>query len=173
MKFFPGIFISEAEAFQTAVSGTGTALAIENIGVKLPPSWTPTITPTVTNTLTPSRTPTTTNTPTPVITRTLGPTRTPIMSDPTILAEIQVLQQQIFELRQLTTEVNVNTHIISKSRVRPIVESYYLQQGGSEENIRNTSRVLVVLGLIDPDYDLLTYQLKQKAEQEWLKMKQV
>jgi hypothetical protein len=158
-KTFPGIFISEADVIKTSVAQTGTALAAANIGVKLPLNWTATITPTVTNTPTPSRTPTVTTTPTPLITRTLSPTQTQIVDDPVIASEIKLLQEQVYELRQLSTEVNVDTHMIPNSYVRPIVESYYLNQGGSEEEIRNTNRVLVALGLIESDYDLLTFQL--------------
>ena len=156
---FPGIFISEADAIKTSVAQTGTALAAANLGVKLPLNWTATITPTATKTPMPSPTPTVTNTPTPFITRTLSPTQTQIVDDPVIASEIKLLQEQVYELRELSTEENVDTHMIPSSYVRSIAEGYYFNQGGSEEEIHNTSKVLVALGLIEPGYDLLTFRL--------------
>jgi hypothetical protein len=163
-RTFPQIFMSDADRLEAAIAGTGTALATENVGLALPASWTPTITPTVTNTPTPSPTPTITTTPTPFMTRTLSPTRTPITPDPTVVAEMEVLQGQVIELRDLPTNATVNTNMISKYTVRSTLQSYYFQGGGSEEEILNSSRMLVALGLIEPDYNLLTHQLNTLAE---------
>jgi hypothetical protein len=163
-RTFPQIFMSEAERFEAAVAGTGTALATENVGIQLPASWTPTLTPTVTKTRIPSPTPTITNTPTPFMTRTLGPTRTPITPDPTVVSEMEALQQQVNELRELSTDASVKTNMIHPLQARSVLERYFLQGGGSEEEILNSSKALVALGLIEPGYNLLTYQLNTLAE---------
>jgi hypothetical protein len=159
LTIFPRIFMSEADAIETAIASTGTALATESMGMKLPPSWTSTITPTITATPTSTRTPTITNTPTPVNTRTPRATRTTIVLDPTVVAEMEVLSEEVAELRKLSTAATVNTSLMAKSDLRSVLETYYFYGGGSEEEISNNSKVLVALGLIEPDYDLLTYQL--------------
>ena len=164
LRTFPQIFMSEADRFEVAVASTGTALATENVGIQLPASWTSTVTPTATKTPIPSPTPTLTNTPTPVMTRTLGPTRTPTTPDPTIVSEMEALQQQVSDLRELFTDVNVSTNMIHPLQARSVLERYYLQGGGSEEEILNSSKALVALGLIEPDYNLLTYQMNTLAE---------
>ena len=154
--FFPGLFMSEEDALETAVVQTATTFAIQNAGVNLPPAWTPTITPTLTNTPVPSPSPNPTTTPTPVNTRTPRPSPTPEIIDPTIVAEMELLQEQVSEIRELTSSVQVNSHLISDAEVKPILESYYFHRGGSAEEIHETGRVLVALGLIEPDYDLTT-----------------
>jgi len=159
VRFFPGMFISEAAAFETSIVETVAALASEDVGLRLPASWTPTITPTITTTPIPSRTPRITSTPTPINTRVPRPSPTPNINDPAVIAEIENLQQQVSDLRRLSTFVKVNTHMISQVQVRPILENYYFYQVGSEQEISDSSRALVALGLIEPDYDLLTNML--------------
>jgi hypothetical protein len=159
VRFFPGLFMSEEDAIETAVVQTATVFAIHNRGVNLPSVWTPTITPTFTITPVPSLTPIPTTTPTPVNTRTPRPSPTPEIIDPTIVAEMELLQEQVSEIRELTSSVQVNSHLISDAEVKPILESYYFYRGGSAEEIRDTGRVLVALGLIEPDYDLTTNTL--------------
>ena len=164
LNFFPGMFISEADALETSIAGTVAALASEDVGLRLPPSWTPTVTPTITTTPIFSRTPRITSTPTPVNTRTPRPSPTPNINDPTVIAEIEILQQQVSDLRRLSTFVQVNTYMISHSQVRPILESYVFDQGGLEKEISDSSRILVALGLIEPDYDLFTNVLNSLTD---------
>jgi len=72
------------------------------------------------------------------------------------VAEMELLQKQVSEIRDFASSAEVNSHLISEAQVRPILESYYFYRGGSAEEIRDTGRVLVALGLIEPDYDLTT-----------------
>jgi hypothetical protein len=159
VKVFPKIFISKEDALKTAVAQTGTALATMNVGVHLPSTWTPSIVPTTTIGPTPTSTLEPTVTSTPIDTRTPRPSPTFEIMDPTMVAELELLQQHVSHLRGLSAIVNVNTHLISEIEVRGLLENYYFYSGGSDKEIQNTSRVLVMLGLIEPDYDLLTNTL--------------
>ncbi len=158
-KFFPRIFISEEDALETAIAQTATALATMNVGLPLPPTWTPTIIPTFTIGPAPSHTLEPTITLTPINTRTPRPSPTPEIMDPTLRVEFDLLQQQVSDLRGLSTSVHVNSYMISEAEVRSLLEGYYFYYGGSEEEIHKTGRVLEALGLIEPDYDFLTYVL--------------
>jgi hypothetical protein len=153
-KFVPRIFISEADAIETA-----NALATMNVGLHLPPTWTPTIIPTNTITPIPSDTLEPTITFTPISTRTSRPSPTSEIMDPSILAELDLLKKQVSDLRELSTSVHVYSHMVSETEVRPLLENYYFFYGGSEQEIHHNSRVLVALGLIEPDDDFLTHVL--------------
>jgi len=144
IKFINGDFISKADAEATASVETAIALATQEAKGRLPPTWTPTITPTITHTPTPSATPT------PTVTATMD------MPNPTVSAEIEILQQQVSGLRELSAKETVNTYIIMRSKVRSLLENYYFSAENTQDEITDTEIVLAILGLIDPGYDLST-----------------
>jgi hypothetical protein len=152
VKFINGDFISKADAQATASVETAVALATSEAKRQLPPTWTPTITPTFTITPTPSGTPTPTASP------------TPNEPDPTLVAEIEILQQQAADLRQLPILEEVNVNIIMRSRVRPLLNEYYNSFADSLDQIEDLGIVLEALGLIYPNYDLLTNVLNSLAD---------
>jgi hypothetical protein len=76
---------------------------------------------------------------------------------------MELIRQQVSSLRELSTDVTVTTNMIGKYDVRPALENYYFHGDGSED-ILNSGRALVALGLIEPDYDLMTSQLNALAE---------
>jgi hypothetical protein len=152
IKFIAGGFISKADAQATASVETAVALATKEAKGRLPPTWTPTVTPTITNTPTPSATPTPTASP------------TPDQPNPTVEAEIEILQQQASDLRELPILEEVDTYIIMRSKVRALLEEYYTSIEGSQEQIEDSSIVFVALGLIDPNYNLLTNVLNSLAD---------
>jgi hypothetical protein len=152
IKYFSGGFISKEDAQATASLETAVALATNEAKGRLPPTWTPTITPTITNTPTPSATPTPTASP------------TPDQPNPTVEAEIEILQQQVSDLRELPILEEVNTYIIMRSKIRSLLEEYYTSIEGSLEQIEDSRIVMVALGLIDPHYNLLTNVLNSLAD---------
>lgn len=144
VKFVSGGFLSETDAQATASMETEIAWATQEIEGRLPAAWTPTITQT--------SMPASSSTPTPMPTA----TATLIPPNPTVEVDIDVLQQEVAELRQLPILNEVETYMIHRSRVRPILKEYYFSLEGSRQEILNNSRVLSVLGLIEPTYDLET-----------------
>jgi hypothetical protein len=152
IKFINGDFISKADAEATASMETAVALATNEAKGQLPPTWTPTITPTITHTPTPSATPT------PTASATMD------MPNPTVSAEIEILQQQVSELRELSAKESVNTYIIMRSKVRSLLENYYFSAENTQDEILDTTIVLASLGLIDPSYDLSTNMLNSLTD---------
>jgi hypothetical protein len=152
IKFFRGGFISKADAQATASVETAVALATKEAKGRLPPTWTPTVTATITNTPTPSATPTPTA------------SATPDQPNPTVEAEIDMLQQQVSDLRELPILEEVDTYIIMRSKVRTLLEEYYTSIEGSQDQIEDSGIVLVALGLIGPNYNLLTNVLNSLAD---------
>jgi len=152
IKFFSGGFISKADAQATASVETAIALATKEAIGRLPPTWTPTITPTFTEMPIPSTTPTPT------------PAYTPELPEPTVAAQINIIQQQVSDLRELSILENVSTYIILRSDVRPILEGYYTSIPGSLDQVEDSKILLVALGLIDQEYDLLTYVLNSLVD---------
>jgi hypothetical protein len=152
IKFLNGGFISRADAQATASVATAVALETKEAKGRLPPTWTPTITPTLTNTPIPSATPSATASP------------TPDQPNPTVEAEIQIVQQQVSDLRELPMVEEVHSYIIMRTEVRALLEAYYTSIEGSQEQTDDTSIVLVALGLIRPNYDLLTNVLNSLTD---------
>ncbi|OGO17393.1 MAG: hypothetical protein A2Z14_04275 [Chloroflexi bacterium RBG_16_48_8] len=152
MKFLSGSFISKADAQATARVETAIALATKEAKGRLPPTWTPTITPTFTNTPSPSTTPTPTA------------SHTPELPNPTVSAQIEILQQQVSDLRKLSILENVNTYIIMRSNVRSLLEGYFTSIESSLDQIEDNKIILVALGLIDQKYDLLTNVLNSLVD---------
>lgn len=132
-----------------------TALArVEQGGaaVMLPPTWTPT----------PSKTPT----PTPTITPSPTPTQTPtlIPPDETTEAAMELIQLEVANLRGLELVSSQPSYIISRTRVRPLLEASFELGGGTEEQVADQARSLIALGLINPTYDLYTNILNSMAD---------
>jgi hypothetical protein len=147
IKFLNGGFISKADAEATASIETAVAFATREARGRLPPTWTPTITQTVTLTAVPTTTPTTpTTTPTPTFD----------LPDPTVSAEIGDLQDQVSALRELPSQETVNSYIVMRSKVRTLLLDYYFSDENANDELHDTSIVLTALGLIIPEYDLLT-----------------
>jgi hypothetical protein len=114
----------------------------------LPPTWTATVTPTITQT------------PTPKPTATVTPTPTPPIPNPTILAEMDLVQQEVSDIRGLEPlSSGIPRFLLSKFRVRPVLEASFEANGGSREALTDEARVLSALGLIKPTYDLYTNAL--------------
>jgi hypothetical protein len=128
---------------QQAFAGAATIAAFT-----LPATWTPTSTPTIT--LTPS----------PLPTATITPTSTVPVPDATILAEMDILQQEVADVRGLEPlEASGPRYLLSKAQVRPVLEASFAGAGGTQAQLDDLSRVLTVLGLIKPTYNLYTNAL--------------
>lgn len=113
----------------------------------LPPTWTPSPAPTITLT------------PTITVTRTPTASPTPVPPNPTVAAEMDIIQQQVSDLRGLASLETVSRYVINKIDVRPILEGAFVTSGGDRESLSDESRVLSALGLIKPTYDLYTNAL--------------
>lgn len=114
----------------------------------LPPTWTPTITPTITDT------------PTPRPTATITVTASPFPPDATTLADMDVLEIEVADIRGLEIrEKSIPRYVVTKARVRPILEASFLANGGSQEQLAEQAVVLSSLGLIKPTYNLYTNAL--------------
>ena len=91
-----------------------------------------------------------------------------IPPDPTVEAAINQLQLEVAELRQLSILNEVETYLIPRSQVRPILNNYYFSMEGTEDEIEDNRLVLVALGLIEPDYDLETNDSTEKISYAYL-----
>lgn len=131
-------------SLSTAQAATLIARATTGASVGLPPTWTPTMT------VTPSATPTITPTPTHT------PTATPIPPDATTAADMEIIQQEVADVRGLPLQGESSSYVISSAKVRPILESSFRAGGGTEEEVQDLARSLSALGLIKPTYDLYT-----------------
>lgn len=119
----------------------------------LPPTWTPTATPTIT--LTPTPRPTATTTPTP----------TPPIPNPTVLAEMDVVAVEVSDIRGLEPLLStIPRFLLSKARVRPVLEASFVSGGGTRQQLDDEARVLSALGLIKPTYDLYTNALNSLTD---------
>jgi hypothetical protein len=113
----------------------------------LPPTFT--ITPTSTITATPTVTPTLTRTPVP----------TPKAPSTEVAAEMDVIQQQVADLRGLPIQSTLDRYVIEKRKVNATLEELFVNSGGSREVIEDEARILVALRLINPTFDLYAYNL--------------
>jgi len=119
----------------------------------LPATWTPTETSTITLT------------PTPRPTATLSPTPSPPVPNPTVLAEMDVIQQEVADVRGLEPLVSqVPRYVLSKAKVRPVLAGIFEAGGGTQEALDDQARVLSALGLIKPTYNLYTNALNGLAD---------
>jgi len=113
------------------------------------PGFFATVTPTATATLTPSAT--------------HPPSMTLEQLDENATAQMDEIQAQVSELRELAALHPVTRSVISQDYVRPILESAYLERHTKDE-VADQARVLSTLGLIDPTYDLYTKTINQIGE---------
>ncbi len=133
---------------QEAFSGAATVAAFT-----LPPTWTPTDTATITPTRTPRPT------------ATVSPTPSPPVPNPTVLAEMDVIQQEVADVRGLEPLVPViRRFLLSKTKVRPVLAASFEAGGGTQAALDDEARVLSALGLIKPTYNLYTNALNSLAD---------
>ena len=104
-------------------------------------------------------TPTFTPTPSP----TLPATITPAALDEDTTAQMDEIEVQVSELRELAALQPVTRSVIELDYVRPILENVYLERHTRDE-VTDQARVLSVLGLIDPTYDLYSKTINQIGE---------
>ncbi len=142
------VMYQRSQASQAAATYQVAVAAASAVYPTLPPTWTPTFTPTIT--LTPTITPTSTSTPVP----------TPQAPPEEILSKMDIIQQQVADLRGLAINTdNVQEYLIDQDQVRATLEELYLTSGGSHEEVNEEAYVLSALGLIKPTFDLFTYSL--------------
>ncbi|MBM4425101.1 MAG: hypothetical protein FJ030_17265 [Chloroflexi bacterium] len=84
---------------------------------------------------------------------------TPAPPDPTLVADMDILQQQVADVRGLAVTGEVQRYVIDKKDVRGTLEELYLNHGSSRDEVADQARVLSALGLIKPTYDLFTNTL--------------
>jgi hypothetical protein len=120
--------------------------------VELPPTWTPTITPTITNT------------PTPRPTNTATATATILLPNATEMAEMEAIMTEVSDLRGLPVMDTTDSYLLTKPKVRPILENMFLLNGGTLEEVEDQKRGLVALGLVKPTYNLYDNILNNIAD---------
>ncbi len=117
----------------------------------LPPKWTDT----------PTFTPSPTRTATPVP----SPSATPAFATPnaTTSVSMDLIERQVANLRGLSIAEDVPRYVISRTEAeRVLSESFYATSSVAE--MADEARVLTVLGLIKPTYDLVRYSLNRMAD---------
>ena len=73
---------------------------------------------------------------------------------------MDVLEIEVADIRGLEIrEASIPRYVVTKARVRPILEASVLANGGSQEQLADQVIVLSSLGLIKPTYDLYTNAL--------------
>ena len=144
-------YIFNAERLSRQQEAFATAAAVA--AFTLPPTWTPTDTATITPTRTPRPT------------ATLSPTPSPPVPNPTVLAEMDIIQQQVADVRGLEPLVSViPRYLLSKTKVRPVLAASFEAGGGTQAALDDEARVLTALGLIKPTYNLYTNALNSLAD---------
>jgi hypothetical protein len=137
------------QARQREAFATAAAVA----AFTLPPTWTPTQTATVAPTRTPRPTPT------------VSPTPSPPIPDPTVLAAMDILQQEVADVRGLEPLIPVIPRfVLSKTKVRPVLAASFEAGGGTQAALDDQARVLTALGLVKPTYNLYTNALNGLAD---------
>jgi len=140
-------------AGQRSQQATQFARAATIAAFTLPPTWTPTTTPTITPTRTPTLTPSVT------------PTPTPPRPNPTILAEMDIVQVEVADIRGLEPLITeVPRYLLSKAGVRPVLAAVFTANGGTQAELDDEARVLSALGLIKPTYNLYNNALNSLAD---------
>jgi hypothetical protein len=124
-------------------------------------------TPTFTLTPRPSPTerrvpPTWTLTPTPQATSTRTATPFPTLN-PTLVANMDKIEQQVADLRGLSIETEVPRVLIRREAVEQTLRQMLIEQGYAA-TLTDEARSLSALGLIKPTYDLLKYALNGLAD---------
>ncbi len=108
----------------------------------LPPTWTPTPLPTVT--------PTRTATPYPTL-------------NSTISAQMDKIEQQVADLRGLSSDTVVPRRLIRKTDVEGLLKQMLIEEGYLQ-TLPDLARSLSALGLIKPTYDLMKYAMNGLAD---------
>jgi hypothetical protein len=144
----------------------GAGWAISEFALTAPtdtPLPTDTALPTSTWTVMPLPPTTTEATPSITITETPTPIETSGL-DPEILAQMDEIEAQVMEMRGLRSTAPVPRTLLSNEELRQRVLDDFLADY-SEEEARDDVRVLALLGLIDPNFDLLSFYLDLYTEQ--------
>ena len=143
------LFSASRQAQQQEAFGTAAAVA----AFTLPPTWTPTDTATIAPTRTPRPT------------ATVSPTPSPPVPNPTVLADMDIVQQEVADVRGLEPLVPViPRYLLSKTKVRPVLAASFEAGGGTQDALDDEARVLTALGLIKPTYNLYTNALNGLAD---------
>lgn len=142
-----------------SVQSTRTAVRVERVAAQLgtaqptlPPSWTPTPEPSIT--------------PTPTITPTITQTPPPTLVPPSDqdLEEMQAIQIEVADLRGLSIKSDVQSYIVNRGRVRPILENLFYANGGTQAEVEDQKRSLIALGLVKPTYNMFDNILNNIAD---------
>jgi hypothetical protein len=143
------LFNANRQSRQQQAFGTAAAVA----AFTLPATWTPTNTATITPTRTPRPT------------ATLSPTPSPPVPNPTVLAEMDVIQQEVADVRGLEPLVSaIPRYLLSKVKVRQVLAAVFESGGGTQAALEDEARVLSALGLIKPTYNLYNNALNGLAD---------
>jgi hypothetical protein len=143
------LFNANRQSRQQQAFSTAAAVA----AFTLPATWTPTDTATIT--------PTRTLRPT----ATLSPTPSPPVPNPTVLSEMDVIQQEVADVRGLEPLVSaIPRFLLSKAKVRPVLAAVFASGGGTQAALDDEARVLSALGLIKPTYNLYNNALNGLAD---------
>lgn len=132
------------------------------LGIAQDPNGTPAHALTTTEEPTPQMTPSpeaglgNTLTPTAAATASPTPTRTPTPTRlPQSLIDMQTIQQQVSELRQLSPDGQPVTQIISKSRLKLLIGDLFINEEFIA-SLEDEQIVMQALGFSDRNYDLIT-----------------
>ena len=141
------IYLQRQRAAEAEVTRRAASVYASAVFPTLPPTFT--ITPTSTITATP--------TVRPPPTRTSVPTPKP---PPTaVAAQMDIIQQQVADLRGLPIKGELQRYVIEKRKVDATLEELFLDSGGSRAQVDDEEHVLVALRLINPTFDLYAYNL--------------
>jgi hypothetical protein len=149
-------------------------MEVANLPLENPtPTRTPTPPPTTFPSATPTRVPT--EPPTPSLSPTeIIPTATEIIISPTptrefsspsakLGQEMDDIQNQVSTIRELGILSDSHRYIIPEIKVHKILSEIFLSRNTKEE-IKQQARILTVLGLIEPGYDLYSKSLNNIGE---------
>ncbi|MBC8509458.1 MAG: hypothetical protein H8D34_31800, partial [Chloroflexi bacterium] len=153
------ILVGGIWGFRTLFGAPPTVIALTEELASVEETLTPTPRPTYPPDAFATATPTFTLTPSP----TLPPTITPAALDENTTTQMDKIEAQVSELRDLNALQPVTRSVIGLDYVRPILEHVYLERHTRDE-VADQARVLSVLGLIDPTYDLYTKTINQIGE---------
>lgn len=116
----------------------------------LPPTWTATIAvPTAS--------------PTPIPTRTPRPSATFVPPDVTMAAQMDKIAEQVADLRGLAIQGVNPRYLLPRERVAETLEGLVLDPD-RRAALENELRVLSILGLVKPTYDLVKYALNSSSD---------
>jgi len=102
---------------------------------------------------------------TPTIPNTDTPSPTEILGiDPEILGQMDEIESQVMDLRGLRTTGPVPRTLLTSEELHQRVLDDFLADY-TEEEAKDDARVLALLGLLDPNFDLLDFYLELYSEQ--------